>query len=442
MYSQELERLLSAKKIALGDRIRIKKQGTPFEGVLMPRPDLGDNSIIVLKLDNGYNIGIKYTASTSIEKVKKTHTAFEFPKAEIAKNAALPDIALVSTGGTIESRIDYVTGGVYMLIKPEELMYEVPELKGIANISIYNPMSIASEDMTYLDWQTIAKEVAKAFENGARGVVITHGTDTMHYSSAALSFMLQNLPGPVVLTGAQRSGDRGSSDAFMNLVCASAVAARSDIAEVSVCMHASSSDDYCNVIRGTKARKMHTSRRDAFRPINSKPIARVSQSLDIEYLSDYAKPNGEKLRLATGYEPKVALVKFYPNSDPEILDYYVSKGYKGIIIEGTGLGHVAVAPKSSAYEWLSHVKNAVDSGAIVGVTSQCLYGRVHSSVYRNLRLLANSGAVHCEDMLPETALVKLGFLLGNYKKEDARQLLNKNMVGEITKRTEFDAFLV
>ncbi|MGC8547425.1 MAG: Glu-tRNA(Gln) amidotransferase subunit GatD [Candidatus Micrarchaeia archaeon] len=442
MYSEELEQVLSARKITYGDKIRIKRGSETFEGILMPRPDLGDKSIIVLKLENGYNIGIRYTPDTRIEKVKTEKTYFEFPKAEITNNPALPNITLVSTGGTIESRVDYVTGGVYMLVKPEELLYEVPELSNIANISIVNPMSIASEDMTYIDWQTIAKEVANAFKKGARGIVITHGTDTMHYSSAVLSFMLQKLPGPVVLTGAQRSGDRGSSDAFMNLICSGIIAAKSDIAEVGICMHASSSDDYCNFIRGTKARKMHTSRRDAFRPINNKPIARVSEKGSIEYLTDYTKPTGEELELRTGYEPKVALVKFYPNSDPAIIDYYVEKGYKGIIIEGTGLGHVAVAPKEPAYSWLDHVKKAVESGLVVGVTSQCLYGRVNSSVYRNLRLLAAAGAIHCEDMLPEVALVKLGFLLGNYKKSEAEQMLNKNLVGEISKRTEADWFMV
>ncbi|MGC8628796.1 MAG: Glu-tRNA(Gln) amidotransferase subunit GatD [Candidatus Micrarchaeia archaeon] len=442
MYSEELERLLSAKKISLGDRIRVKKGNSSFEGILMPRPDIGDKSVIVLKLDNGYNIGIKYTIFCKIEKISSGKAVFEYPKAEVSSNPKLPSITMVSTGGTIESRVDYLTGGVHMLIKPEELLYEVPELNEIANINIVNPMSIASEDMIYKDWQIIAQEVASAFEKGARGVVITHGTDTMHYSSAALSFMLQKLPGPVVFTGAQRSGDRGSSDAFMNLVCSAIMAAKGEPAEVGICMHANSSDDFCQFIRGTKARKMHTSRRDAFRPINNRPIAKISENGSIEYLSEYQKPSGEKLELRTGYEPRVALVKFYPNSDPGVIDYYVSKGYRGIIVEGTGLGHVAVAPKEKEFEWLSHIKNAVDSGLIVGVTSQCLYGRVSSTVYRNLRLLANTGAVHCEDMLPEVALVKLGFLLGNYTKEKAKDMLNKNIVGEITKRTEADWFMV
>jgi len=441
MYSREIEIILSSKKILPGDRIKISKGNTTFEGILMPRPDIGDNSILVIKLDNGYNIGIRYTANTRINKINAVRSKFAFPQAEVKSNPSLPNVALVSTGGTIESRIDYATGGVYMLVKPEELLYEVPELGTIANISISAPMSIASEDMTYKGWQTIASEVANAFDKGARGVVITHGTDTMHYTSSILSFMLQKLPGPVVITGAQRSGDRGSSDAFMNLICSMHMAAKGEVGEVGICMHGSMSDTFCDFIRGTKARKMHTSRRDAFKSINKKPIARISADGKIEYISEFTKPSNGKLELRTGYEPKVALIKFYPNSDPAIIDYYVSKGYKGIIIEGTGLGHVAIAPKPEEYSWLSHVKSAVDSGIIVGVTSQCIYGRVNSSVYRNLRLLSGAGAIHCEDMLPETALVKLGFLLGNYTKTEAEKMLNKNLVGEITSRTETDLLI-
>jgi len=259
-----------------------------------------------------------------------------------------------------------------------------------------------------------------------------------------LSFMLNGLNAPVILTGSQRSSDRGSSDAFMNLICSMHAAAKSNIAEVAICMHESSSDIYCSIIRGTKARKMHTSRRDAFKPINNKPIARISRKGEIEYISEYNKikeDSNNKLRLLTGYEPKVALVKAYPNSQPEIIDYYLSKGFKGIIIEGTGLGHTPVSTLHKEYSWLEHVKNAVDSGMIIGITSQCLYGRVNPNVYRNLRLLSNAGAIYCEDMLPEVAYVKLGFLLGNYKKEEAERLLNVNIAGEITKRSEIDWFI-
>ncbi len=440
MYSNEIQALLEKLGIKAGDAIAISSGGESEEGVLMPRSDAGDNSVIVIKRKDGYNIGLRYNKEMKITKQAAGAGHFEFPKADTKTDGSLNNIALLYTGGTIGSKVDYTTGGVYMLTKPEELLHEVPELKEIVNIDVQNLMSIASEDMTYPEWQKIAEGVVKAFDNGARGVIITHGTDTMHYTSAALSFMLQDLKGPVVITGAQRSSDRGSSDAFLNLICAAHLAANSNVAEVGICMHKTSSDQTCIMIRGTKVRKMHTSRRDAFRPINSSPIASVDRKGKIEYKSEYKKmaAHGNRTTAMTGFEDRVALVKAHPNSNPDILDYYVGKGYKGIIIEGTGMGHVPSSTSKNGYSWLDHIKNATDKGVVVGMTSQCIYGRVNSTVYRNLRLAASAGAVYCEDMLPEVAYVKLGFLLGNYKATDAKEMLNTNIAGEITARTEFE----
>ncbi|MGC8699701.1 MAG: Glu-tRNA(Gln) amidotransferase subunit GatD [Candidatus Micrarchaeia archaeon] len=441
MYSEEIEKILKSKKISVGDKIKVSSPKGAFEGVLMPKPEFSMEDVVIIKLENGYNIGIRLDKGSKIERISEKEEK-KTPKISAFKQKEdLPNIELIYTGGTIGSKIDYESGGVYMLTKPEELLSEVPELSEIANLEVNNLMSIASEDMTYIEWQKIAKAVAEALKKNS-GVVITHGTDTMHYTSAALSFMLNGLNAPVVLTGSQRSSDRGSSDAFMNLICSVRAAARSDIAEVMICMHESSSDNYCSLIRGTKARKMHTSRRDAFKPINNKPIARVSYDGKIEYISNYKRIEEEgELKLLTGFEPKVALVKAYPNSDPMIIDYYLSKGYKGIIIEGTGLGHTPVSTLHGEYSWLEHIKRAVDEGMIIGMTSQCLYGRVNENVYRNLRLLRSAGVIYCEDMLPEVAYVKLGFLLGNYKKEHAEKLLNANIAGEITKRSEMDWFI-
>ncbi|MEM3404941.1 MAG: Glu-tRNA(Gln) amidotransferase subunit GatD [Candidatus Micrarchaeaceae archaeon] len=445
MYSKTLQNVFKKKGITIGDAVKIRSKGSDFEGILMPRPDVGDENIIVIKLRNGYNIGIRFDADVAIERSGSAREEFSFPKGILPSNADLPKVTLLYTGGTIGSKIDYATGGVYMLTKPEELLYDVPELSGIANIKVKNVMSIASEDMTYHEWQKIAEEVASALNGGARGVVITHGTDTMHFTSAVLSFMLQGANAPIVITGSQRSSDRGSSDAFMNLICSAHLAAKSDIAEVGICMHYSSSDDKCAFIRGTKARKMHTSRRDAFRPINSKPIAFVTSDGAISYNSDYKKMEvGERQKVVakTKYEPRVALVKIYPNSDPGILDFYAGKKYKGIILEGTGLGHAPVSTEHKDALWLPAIKKAVDAGIVVGMTSQCLYGRVNTNVYRNLRLISSAGVIYCEDMLPETALVKLGWLLGNYSVDKAKDLLNKNIAGEISERSDYDEFLI
>ena len=432
---------LKSAKINIGDEIRATAKDFGIDGEIMPNTEATHPEIIVIKLKNGYNVGVNFR-KIKITKVKSGKGMPEFPKAEFKQDKKLPKISLIYTGGTIGSKIDYKTGGVYMLVKPEELLYEVPELAGIACISSKELFSISSEDMSYREWQAIANAVEKEAMAGADGIVITIGTDTMHYAAAALSFMLKDLHIPVVLTGSQRSSDRGSSDAFMNLICSTYLAAKSNIGEVGICMHSSSSDDKCHFIRGTKARKMHSSRRDAFRPINDRPIALVDIKGNIEYRNSYSKKSKDIGRAITGFQNSVALVKAYPNSTPDIIDFYLQKGYEGLIIEGTGLGHTPTSTKDKNYSWLPKIKNAVSKGMIIGMTSQCIYGRVNENVYRNLRLLRNAGVIYCEDMLPETAYIKLGWLLGNYKKEDIPKLLNTDIAGEIKERSEYDEFLV
>lgn len=443
MYSKEVEALLKKSGVSIGDTITLNQSKESFSGVIMPRPDLGDASILVIKQSNGYNIGIKISKGAKIEKSEPEKKANFAQRPPVKINKDLPKIGLIYTGGTIGSKVDYTSGGVYSLTKPEELIGDIPELGEIANLEISNPFSILSEDMGYHEWQTIAQNVAKALNSGAKGVVVTHGTDTMHYSAAALSFMLENLNAPVVYTGAQRSSDRGSSDAFLNVIASARIAAQSNIAEVGICMHGSSSDTFCDFIRGTKARKMHTSRRDAFKAINNLPIARVQTNGAIDYISKYNEVNPDeksKVVANTKFEHRVALVKVYPNSDPEIIDHYIERDYLGIVIEGTGLGHVPVTP-SSGLGWIPAIKKANENGLIVAMTSQTLYGRTSSNVYRNLRTVSEAGAIHCQDMLPETAYVKLGWLLANKKREDVKKLLVTNLVGEITERIETDMYL-
>ena len=444
MYSERISLILSKAQAKEGDRIRLETERGTFEGILMPRPDTGNSNVIVIKRDDGYNVGVEFSDKCIVKKLGSRSGEFSFPKYEARGNRSLPGISMIYTGGTIGSKVDYVTGGVYMLTKPEELLYEVPEIYEMADLRIRNLMSIASEDMTYKEWASIAETVASELNDGSSGIVITHGTDTMHYTAAALSFMLKDLNATVAITGAQRSSDRGSSDAFVNLVRSFQVAAGSDIAEVGICMHAGSSDGKNYFIRGTKARKMHTSRRDAFKPVNSTPICTIDEGGKLEYISEYRhKEHGRgKVKAVTGFEPKVALIKTHPNSDPGIIEYYMGKGYRGIILEGTGLGHVPSSPSIKDLSWLSNVKRAVDAGMVVGVTSQCIYGRVNDKVYRNLRLLKEAGGIHCEDMMPEVAYVKLGFLLGNYKSEEARKMLAVNIAGEITERSVADFDLV
>ncbi|RLG56244.1 MAG: Glu-tRNA(Gln) amidotransferase GatDE subunit D [Thermoproteota archaeon] len=445
MYSPEVEKALESAGAHIGDIIRIQRGSEVYEGILLPRSEYGDPSCIVIKLSSGYNIGVKYTPGTVIKRLRKAAEVGKFPAKKAERKPSLPPVSLIATGGTIGSRVDYVTGGVYMCVKPEELLYLTPELEDAVYIErMRSPFLVASEDLTPDDWKEIAEIAAKELNTDVRGVVITHGTDTMHYTSAALSFMLRNLSKPVALVGAQRSPDRGSFDGAMNLLCAAHYAARSDIAEVAIVMHGESSDTYCYAIRGTKARKMHTSRRDTFRPINDLPLARVWPDGRIEALNTkYRKRGSSEVYADTAFEKRVAIVKAYPGSDPEVIDYYVDKGYRGIVIEGTGFGHTPVYPRAEKLSWLPSIKRAVEESVALVMTSQALYGRTNPYVYRNARVLKQAGVVYVEDMLTEVAYVKLGWVLGHTQDpKEVESLMLTDIAGEISSRTLFNTYLI
>jgi len=441
LYSEEIKKLLENKKIEIGDRIVVFRKGKRYEGILMPRIELGNRSCLILKLDNGYNIGIKFEKGVRIEKVRKEWKIEQ--KKRDGKNTLifdekLPLISIVGTGGTIASKIDYRTGGVYASFSPKDIAMQISDLKEIANIKVKQIMNIMSEDMTPEKWIEIAKAVAREINSGSKGIIVTHGTDTLHYTSAALSFLLKDLPCPVALVGSQRSSDRGSSDARMNIACAANFVANSDVAEVCVVMHGSLSDDYCFAIRGTRARKMHTSRRDAFKSINESPIAKIYwENRKIEILNEnYRKRSNKKVKFDGKIERKVALIKCYPGLNPKIFDFYLKSGYKGFVIEGTGLGHV---PTLGEYSLLPKIEEATNSGIPVVISSQCLHGRTHPTIYHNLRELLKRGAIFASDMLPEVAYVKLMIVLGHTKNlEKVKKMMLTNFAGEISERIEYE----
>jgi len=403
----------------IGKRVRIKAKGRIFEGIVMP----SFTGNFVLKLDNGYNVGFKeYEILEVLEE--------SIPKQEVKKLEkieGLPNVKIISTGGTIASKVDYRTGAVTSQFTAEEIVSEVPELLKICNVDAMLLYNILSENMKPKNWIELAREVYKSLKK-YDGVIITHGTDTMHYTASALAFMVST-PKPIVLVGAQRSSDRPSSDAAMNLVCAAKTAVE-DLGEVVVVMHGSTSDDFCYVHRGVKVRKNHTSRRDAFQSINSKPIAKVYYpSCEIEWISWRFKRGERELKLYDRLEEKVVLIKFFPGLKPDILEYYYSKGYRGFVIEGTGLGHVST-------DWIDTIKRIAEDSLIV-MTSQCLWGRICDRVYDTGRYLLKAGVIEGEDMLPEVALIKVMWLLGNYELEEAKKLVKVNLVGEITPTTSY-----
>ncbi|OQB19979.1 MAG: Glutamyl-tRNA(Gln) amidotransferase subunit D [Euryarchaeota archaeon ADurb.Bin190] len=403
----------------LGDRISVERGGTTYEGSVMPSRREG---YVVIKLDNGYNIGFD-AAKSRISLLQKRQESRKI-KSETAlpRREGLPQVSILSTGGTIASKVDYRTGAVTSQFSAGEIISAIPELEEIANYSARVVYQILSENMRAEYWIELANKVAREIESGAEGVIITHGTDTMMYTAAALSFMLRT-PVPVVLVGSQRSSDRPSSDASMNAVCAASVAI-SDIAEVTVVMHGSTSDDFCSIHRGTRVRKMHTSRRDAFQSINQPPLGKVDYlSRKVEAFQPYRRRGEAALELQAQMEERCALVKYTPGSSPDILNYYIDKGYKGIVLEGTGLGHVAS-------NWIEGIKRATEEGVPVVVASQCLRGRICDRVYDTGRDMLQAGAIEGADMLPEVALVKMMWLLANHPGSFA-SLIRQPLAGEI-----------
>ncbi|HDN73559.1 MAG TPA: Glu-tRNA(Gln) amidotransferase subunit GatD, partial [Archaeoglobus sp.] len=384
----------------VGRRVRIRAKGRIFEGIAMP----SFTGNFVLKLDNGYNVGFKeYELLEVLEESIQQPTIKKLERKE-----DLPEIKIISTGGTIASKVDYRTGAVTSQFTAEEIASEVPEITKICNVDAELLYNILSENMKPENWIELARHVYRALKK-YDGVIITHGTDTMHFSAAALAFMVST-PKPVVFVGAQRSSDRPSSDASMNLICAAKIA-NDDLGEVVVNMHGSTSDDFCYVHRGVKVRKCHTSRRDAFKSINTRPIAKVGYpSLEVEWMTWRYKRGERELRLMDKLEKKVVLIKFFPGLGSDVLEYYYSKGYKGFVIEGTGLGHVST-------DWIDTIKR-ISMDSLVVMTSQCLWGRVCDRVYDTGRDLLKAGVIEGEDMLPEVALIKVMWLLANYDLEE------------------------
>jgi len=414
----------------IGDIVRITRGKRVYEGLLIPRSEYGDERHVVVKLKNGYNIGVRITPDTRMEKRGKGAKPAFAPPPPPQQNPELPKVVIISTGGTIASRVDYRTGAVRPALTARDLYSVVPELSDIARIDAQILFSLFSENITPKHWTEIAKAVAKEIVKGVDGVVIAHGTDTMGYTAAALSFALQDLSIPVILVGSQRSADRPSSDAAINLMDSVTAAAKAPFAEVALAMHETTSDTSTILHRGTKVRKCHTSRRDTFKSVNASPMARI-QDQKIQMLTeDYRKRDPtRKLRLTPKFSEKVALIKFYPSMDPTIIDWYTEKGYKGIILEGTGLGHV----NSSCFE---AIRNAAKHDMVVAMTSQCIWGRVNMNVYNQGRDLLALGVIPLEDMLPETAVVKLMWTFGQTRDaEEAKQLLQTNIVAEFSPRT-------
>ncbi|WP_440007890.1 Glu-tRNA(Gln) amidotransferase subunit GatD [Halomicrococcus sp. SG-WS-1] len=406
-----------------GDRVRVERADQTYEGVLLPSTT---QDHLVVKLDGGYNVGVD-REDASVDVLESD--VYEIEEGETSESSVvefdddLPTISLISTGGTIASTVDYRTGAVTAQFDAEDVLRAVPDLAGRANYRGRVVANILSENMTPDVWQDLARAVHEEIENGADGVVVMHGTDTMQFTASALSFMLDT-PVPVVFTGSQRSADRPSSDNVMNAVC-SVEAAKSDAAEVMVCMHASESDDVCALHRGTRVRKNHTSRRDAFETVGAKPLGEVDYDTgEVAFRREHDERDAADLALAADVESEVELLKFTPGTDESALD--LAEGKAGLVLEGTGLGHVHS-------DWTDRIADLVDDGTTVVMTSQCIQGRVCDRVYDTGRDLLDAGVVEGEDMLPGTAKVKLMWALANAG--DPAATMREPLAGEIRERS-------
>ena len=420
-YKGKIREFLIQNKVEVGDLVKITSELT-YSGILMPRYESGDESHVVLKLKSGYNIGIEFEEIKKIEKIGHVESSKEDAQI-LEKDDKLPKLLLLSTGGTIASKVDYRTGAVTPALSAKELYEAVPEIAKIANVDAEVLFSEYSENLQPEHWLEIAKKVDSVANSDYSGIIIAHGTDTMHYSSAFLSFALSGFKKPIVLVGSQRSSDRPSSDAALNLIGATKFLVQTKSTGIFIVMHQNESDDAIACHLGTRVRKNHTSKRSAFQTVGSEPAFvlyedKILKNLEKDYFSE--KQYNPRINLDT----KVALVKYHPGLDPNVIDSLIQLQFKAIIFEGTGLGHIGKTMYDS-------IKKAKENGIFLGMTSQCIDGRVSMTVYESGRDLLDMGIIPLENMIPEVALVKAMWVLGNSKSEDeVKKMMLENYSSE------------
>ncbi len=419
-----------------GDYVEVECENESLHGILMPS---SQKEYTIIKLSSGYNIGIHRRNIQNIIVVEQKKPSEE-DKDAIEQNEKLPKISILHTGGTIAGKVDYETGAVSAKFSPSELLKMFPELKDIANIDSKLVSNMLSENMNFEHYNILAKAVQKEIETGADGVIITHGTDTMHYTSAALAFALENLNIPLILVGAQRSSDRGSSDAASNIISAAAFAANSTFKGVAICMHEDQNDKNCIIIDGLHARKMHSSSRNAFQSINREIIAKINfHTKKITYQKMASLQNAQAALELKLFNPKlkIGLLKVHPNMCEEEMNF---KHFDGLMLEGTGLGHMPIEEtddytkqNAKIFKHLGEIAKKIP----VVMASQTIFGRINMNVYSPGRKLKQIGVLgNGLDMHPETAFIKLAWLLSNYDKEKAKKLYEQSLRGEISERSE------
>ncbi|MBD3162132.1 MAG: Glu-tRNA(Gln) amidotransferase subunit GatD [Candidatus Latescibacteria bacterium] len=430
--------LLQRFSVRVWDDLEVETEDGLYEGILLPRSETADDLHVVLKIANGYNIGLRASSVKEIRVRGRREARYRIPEKEFPVDPEKPNLVLLGTGGTIASRLDYRSGAVIPAFEPGELYGAVPELADYCNLRTRKLYGVFSENIAPEHWIGTAKAIAEEIEQGVDGILIGHGTDVMHFTAAALSFMVQDPPVPIILVGSQRSSDRPSSDAALNLIHSAKAAAECDIAEVMVCMFGPTSHSYGLLHQGTRVRKMHSSHRSTFRTIGEIPLATVSRTEIRPLRHDYRRRDPDrKPRIDTSFEEKVCLLAYYPNMQPDVIDALVEAGYRGIVLAGTGLGHVN-KPLFAA------LRRAIqDRGVAVYMTVQTLWGYAQMYVYDTGRDLMSLGVVPAANMIPETAYVKLGWALGRTDDlEEVRRIMLTPVARETTPREPHNGYLV
>jgi len=429
-YRGELRKRLEKEGVGVWSEVVVKKGDAIYEGVILPRSDHTAEGYLVLKVDTGYNIGVKITPETTIKEQGYKEGHYKLPDVNIRFKEGLPNVTLLGTGGTVASRLDYRTGAVLPAFTPEELFSAVPELMDICNLTPKKIYSLLSENFQPEYWVKTAEAVMKEFESGADGVIIGHGTDTMSFTASALSFIFQDLAAPIVLVGSQRSSDRPSSDGPLNIINASTIAGKADLAEVVVCMHGGTSDSYNLIHRGTRVRKMHSSRRDAFRTLSDIPLGIIDANQKITFFKKDVKRRGDiaDTWINTKIDPKVAILYFYPGMNPDMLHSVIDNGYHGVIFIGTGLGHVNTAMYPA-------LERAQEEEIPICIVVEPLFGFTNLRVYETGRDMLARGVFEGANMLPGTAYAKMIWTLGQTRDiKEVKRIMTTNIAGEITTR--------
>ena len=437
-YKGELRERLLRDKIGVWSVVKVTRGNSVYVGVVLPRSEHTAEDYLVVKVDTGYNIGVKITEECTIKEIGFQKGDYHLPEVAVKIKPDLPNVSLLGTGGTVASRLDYRTGSVLPAFTPEELFSAVPELMNICNLTPKKIYSILSENFKPEYWVKTAEAILQEFRNGANGVIIGHGTDTMAFTASALSYFFQNLAAPIVIVGSQRSSDRPSSDGPMNIINASTIAGYADLAEVVVCMHGNTSDTYNLIHRGTRVRKMHSSRRDAFKTLSDIPLGMIDAHQNIQFFKDDVKSRGniDDTYLDTKIDPKVAILYSYPGCDPEILNSLIDLGYHGVIILGTGLGHVPS-------DFFPGLERAQEEKIPICIVVEPLYGYTNLHVYETGRDMLALGVIEGANMLPSSAYAKMIWTLGHTRNvEEVKKIMTTNIAGEITNRELNSGYLL